>query len=559
MKLFRFVFFAVLLFASAHVFAQNDNGLGFYTKKQIEDRDAINEAWSTYLVNDWTEPQINYDYMNRVIQQSGGITISNDNSTVRTGSSQNKSAARQRQQMQKAQDEARHRAWLEQRQAEREIAAEQQRILDELKKQRELEEAQRKFDKAYQEDLNRTAGSNARLHDNVTYNATVGYDNMINHHAPGTERIQSVYLPSKQKEVNIDHIVSRRRSGRPAIIGLTGNEVPTTGDSDYDKAIEKMWLEDEARRKELPKVDFSFSGQKYWDELYTIWDGGQKSYMEYMMKEINNDVREVAIEKEDGSTYMTTKKVLPNALGINDKGQYVFESADGKKLFWVSPDGTTLQTITLEEHFWEDDNIIKKYKNGELKIKDMFDGEIKGGNVELMEIKNGNLDLKDIDDKELKELFFQLRGSIKMNLVDNSTTGGWQVYYIPRQQAWLPKGISQPTFGSSLAVSGGGKAELSGEVSLGLNGLSANGDAVLSFAEGKEKVVVGRVVEINGKHFLHTGEAGLELGLGWKAKFKRDYGWNGEVEMETSVTPSAMPVYGGIEFGGASLKCLDCD
>lgn len=256
MKLFRFVFFAVLLFASAHVFAQNDNGLGFFTKEQIDERDAINEAWSKYLVNDWTEPQVNYDYMNRVIQQSGGITISNDNSTVRTGSSQNKSAARQRQQMQKAQDEARHRAWLEQRQAERERAAEQQRILDELRIQRELEEAQRRYDKAYQEELNRNAGHYARLHDNVTYNATVGYDNMINHHAPGTERIQSVYLPSKQTEVNIDHIVSRRRSGRPAIIGLTGNEVPTTGDSsNYDKAIEKIWLEDEARRKELPKVE----------------------------------------------------------------------------------------------------------------------------------------------------------------------------------------------------------------------------------------------------------------------------------------------------------------
>lgn len=556
MKLFRFVFFAVLLFASAHVFAQNDNGLGFFTKEQIDERDAINEAWSKYLVNDWTEPQVNYDYMNRVIQQSGGITISNDNSTVRTGSSQNKSAARQRQQMQKAQDEARHRAWLEQRQAERERAAEQQRILDELRIQRELEEAQRRYDKAYQEELNRNAGHYARLHDNVTYNATVGYDNMINHHAPGTERIQSVYLPSKQTEVNIDHIVSRRRSGRPAIIGLTGNEVPTTGDSsNYDKAIEKIWLEDEARRKELPKVDFSIDEQSIWADLYTIWDDGQKAYIEYMMKEINNDVREVAHEKEDGSIYMTTKKVLPNALGINDKGQYVFESADGKKIFWVSPDGTTLQAITLEEHFWEDDNIIKKLKNGEIKFNDVIKGENKGGYANLMEIKNGKWVLKDIDEKEMKKLLPQIKGSIKMSLIDNSTTGEWHGYYIPRQQAWLPKGIAQPTFGSSLAVSGGLKAEASVEGSIDENGIAVKAKAGFSIIEGRGNVIVGSVFERDGLHFLYKGDAGMKIGVGGETPS----GKKEKKEIELNIPTSGYLIYGGVKIGGAFFECLDCN
>ena len=569
MKLFRFVFLAVLLFASALVSAQNDNGLGFFTKEQIEERDAIINNSPRYNTNVWDlydnmGPQVDYDYVNRKIQEaqrqnkpSGGVTISNDNSTVRTGSSQNKSAARQRQQMQKAQNEARHKAWLEQKRAERERAAQEQRMREKLRRQRELEEQQRKYDHARDRYLAATAAHSAATQSAIYYRSHEGYYNMLNYNPPEMEKMKSEYIPEpeEQNAPDIDYIVSSRSSGRPAIIGLTGNEVPTTGDSDYDKAIEKMWLEDEARRKELPKVDFSIDEQSIWADLYTIWDDGQKAYIEYMMKEINNDVREVAHEKEDGSIYMTTKKVLPNALGINDKGQYVFESADGKKIFWVSPDGTTLQAITLEEHFWEDDNIIKKLKNGEIKFNDVIKGENKGGYANLMEIKNGKWVLKDIDEKEMKKLLPQIKGSIKMSLIDNSTTGEWHGYYIPRQQAWLPKGIAQPTFGSSLAVSGGLKAEASVEGSIDENGIAVKAKAGFSIIEGRGNVIVGSVFERDGLHFLYKGDAGMKIGVGGETPS----GKKEKKEIELNIPTSGYLIYGGVKIGGAFFECLDCN
>ncbi len=137
-----------------------------------------------------------------------------------------------------------------------------------------------------------------------------------------------------------------------------------------------------------------------------IWDEMRSKFDEIQIQGIAN-----AMKSTNGGE-------LPVALGINEKGNYIFESKpseadlddDGRydRVYSVSPDGV-LTYATFDEHFFNDDNIIEMIQNGE--IKDLINWDKKIGNsFNLTDLKNHPEKLEEI------------KTELKLSLFDNVST-----------------------------------------------------------------------------------------------------------------------------------------
>lgn len=137
-----------------------------------------------------------------------------------------------------------------------------------------------------------------------------------------------------------------------------------------------------------------------------IWDEMRSKFDEIQIQGIANAMKS------------TNNGQLPLALGVNDRGDYIFESLPSEadlddyghydRVYSVSPDGV-LTYATFDEHFFNDDNIIEMIQNGE--IKDLINWDKKIGNsFNLTDLKNHPEKLEEI------------KTELKLSLFDNVST-----------------------------------------------------------------------------------------------------------------------------------------
>lgn len=137
-----------------------------------------------------------------------------------------------------------------------------------------------------------------------------------------------------------------------------------------------------------------------------IWDEMRSRFDEIQIQGIAN-----AMKSTNGGE-------LPVAIGINEKGNYIFESKpseadlddDGRydRVYSVSPNGV-LTYATFDEHFFNDDNIIEMIQNGEIKDLIKWDKKI-GNSFNVTDLKNHPEKLEEI------------KTELKLSLFDNTST-----------------------------------------------------------------------------------------------------------------------------------------
>ncbi|MCQ2235314.1 MAG: hypothetical protein MJZ24_11315 [Paludibacteraceae bacterium] len=445
------VFFS--LFNVLHGQSLND---GMYSDQWVSERDAIiyadlqnyrnwqNDAYYDYIRNG-TDPNIQSAVQN-VVDRSrsaynnnaqSGIQITNESAsrqTVKKGPSQAQIA----QQRKKAQDEADHQAWLDQRRAAMRAAAESRR-------QAELERQHRIYEQAKVDGYRETANHYNNMHQEVDYMATEGVWQVITYQPSGTERIISQYIPSPQDSrlVDVGELVNGKQ-----VISL-GDKFLYESSSNYDEYLLQQMKQ--MKPIELPQRTIIGEEAQYWDELRTKLNDVQlQNILDHLKK--NN------------------KGKLPHALGINDEGKYIFESEDGNHVFALSADGSSLQIGTFEENFWSDANFMKLIREDGLKkyLKDGISFKASGGSLDLT-------NLKKLSTKDLKNLLPEIKASMKLNLVDNSST-------ITYSQIWLLGSNYDVALKGELSSGGTVEANASAKLSLQRTGINADVSAVSTSA-----------------------------------------------------------------------------
>lgn len=214
-------------------------------------------------------------------------------------------------------------------------------------------------------------------------------------------------------------------------------------------------------KKEMSQGLFLSKDGEIWDEMRSKFDEIQIQGIASAMKSTNNGE-------------------LPIALGINDKGDYIFESKpseadlddDGHydRIYTVSPNGV-LTYATFDEHFFNDDNIIEMIQNG--KIKDLIKWDKKIGN---------NFDLTDI--KNHPEKLEAIKTELKIALFDNTST-------IEVKRIWF---ASEESFANALAPDNSSfYIGIGGGLSSGLKGTAK----------------VGQSAGLTNPHFKPTASVGI--------------------------------------------------
>lgn len=478
-----------------------------------------------------------------------GIQFSTDNGTVRPQSSY---ATKQKiqAQMKKARREAGHQQWLANKRTAQAAAAERARLERERKEREERERKEREererrqriYNQTYADELWRSAPHYNQLHSNVDYKATEGFERMMYTQPEGTERIRSGYVPSSIHiaKSDIASIIPKHSNGKTVSLTLSGNENSTLN-SDWEQCMDKMFTMEQV---EFKHIKFDNKTGQYFDDFKDKLEDGQMQMLLYYMK--SNNVQDVTYETDEG-TFIKKTGMIPNAVGKNNEGQYIFEANDGNRIFVVSENGRHMQVLTFEQHFWEDENIVKMIQQDGLGnyCKEAF--KIKG-------VLSYN-ELKNMTYEEIVTRLPEIKTEMKMTMVDNSDNIKYQYYYLAPQNENMP--IGNAVMGVSAELSGGGKMEATAslcvpdiakatidhnyEKSTGKtdNNTTYGSTPDLGFtaAQASTSVTVGRVKKRGNNFILCTGEIKAD------AKYIIDY--------KTLVKLN--PIRGGIKFTG--LKC----
>lgn len=554
------VFVLTILFYIGHFPLMNAQSLndGMYNNQWENERDAINQEviekqrWQNdyyyeYLRNQQYNSQL-YQKVNTAVNQAkGGIRIETS-SYPPTSSSSKHTTNQQAQQMKKAQYEANHRAWQEQRRAQQAQAAEEARIRKKREEQRKREDKQRRYVQARDMDLQISAGHYQRQHNQITYNVTEGYERTMNYQPEGSQQLQSQYIPSSDKPTyDIAAIISKSGGGTPVSLAqpISSLRIQYT---DYELEREKELIRS-IRSMEPQNPLFTPSVE---EETFT------HSTEEEKLKW--NEFQEDLVPSHSAALnyFLTNDKAIPQLYSINNKGEFVFEANNKNKAFVISPDGLSLTIYTFEEHFWDDDNIINKIKNED--FKEFYNESFEFDYPTLNSIKSEKIkfeDLKDMSPDKLKKLLPQIKAKMKMTIVDNSSTLSYQRYSFCPQTirgslaALLTDSYINETEVKSIKgqLSGGGKAEANINASLGLIENPSYGAAVkFSALEAGTSASQGSVVAIGNQSYLFNVKGDAKIGAGVSYKEKKTLGqqtskgeWGYEMEK---------PIFPGIYAGG---------
>lgn len=208
----------------------------------------------------------------------------------------------------------------------------------------------------------------------------------------------------------------------------------------YDAYAKLLKSEEEKRQREL---EWEQKEAKAWDEIRSKLDDENYHLLAYILKSNNGGER-------------------PKFLRVTDSGRYVFESSDGNNVFSVSKDANDINSLTFKEHSWNDDNIIKAIQEKSFKdvIDERFEFEIKGGKLDILEVENGKISFKDLENlspDKLRKLLPQIKGEIKLKLIDNSSELSYEYMHL------FDSHISA---GGKLTLSSGIKDDIGGSATL---------------------------------------------------------------------------------------------
>lgn len=444
------------------------------------------------------------------------------------------SSARVKKQQKKARREAEHRQWLAERDAARAAAAARAAEERRRREEREREDRRKRYNEALLREYQRTEATYMRMHSEVNHKATIGFQQMMNAQPIGTERIRSQYVASQSATMkpSVSSIVSHSYGG--SVIALTGHERSSLNGSDYDKALERYLQENKIGA--LPSVELPY----YWGELDKYLDSGQVIAIRYLMLK-NNGMK------------------MPDTLATNNKGEYLFQSSDSLTVFKVTSEGT-LQILRLENHFWEDDNIIKKIKENGLKkyFSDSFKFSYnKGGSYSLRE-------LSEKDSISLKRMLPQVKAEIKMSLFNNNSKLSWKEFMISQEKNVLPGVMVSGIAGGEINLIAGPKAEV--DVSGGINAenhVTASASAKTSVLGGSAGLEIGSVIKLGNRYYMSMGSAkgSVEIGVGIKTKrnqkndvIEKDKKEGKEASINIEAGGSLAPgVYGEVRIGGITF------
>lgn len=199
------VFLLMLFLVSTVVLAQSLND-GMYSEEWQRPRDSIantkphganaesikwlNGYYDNYIMSP-PDPQLMQKVSNAVKQAPRGVRFENS-SYSQTHPSSNHVSYQQSQQIKKAQRDAEHRAWIEQRR----LQQEQIRRQKEWEEQRKKEERQRRYVQGRDRELQNSAEHYQQQHNQISYNVTEGYERTMSYQPAGTEKLMSQYIPS---------------------------------------------------------------------------------------------------------------------------------------------------------------------------------------------------------------------------------------------------------------------------------------------------------------------------------------------------------------------------
>ena len=284
----------------------------------------------------------------------------------------------------------------------------------------------------------------------------------------------------------------------------------------HDAYAEMLKIEEEKRQREL---EWEQKEAKIWDEIKTKLDDENFHLLAYILQHNNGGER-------------------PKFLGITESGRYIFESNDGNNVFSVSKDANNIQTLTFEEHSWNDDNIIKAIQEKGFKdvIDERYEFEIKGGKLDFLDVKDGKISFKDLENlspDKIRKLLPYIEGEIKLKLFDNSSELSYGYMHLFDSHISLGGNASLSSGGKdnvsaslSLSAEGdknetgsNGNAYFSGSTSTQKDGLSygpikikGNAKAEIELTTGKIEGTAGYVQNVAGKYVYCTGGAELKGG-----------------------------------------------
>lgn len=263
-----------------------------------------------------------------------------------------------------------------------------------------------------------------------------------------------------------------------------------------------------------------------------IWDEMRSKFDEIQIQGIANAMKS------------TNNGELPIALGINDKGDYIFESRPSEadldddgcydRVYSVSPNGV-LTYATFDEHFFKDENIIEMIQNGE--IKDMISWDKKIGN---------NFDLTDL--KNHPEKLEEIKTELKIALFDNTNTMEVKRIWFTSEQS-VANVLAPENSSFYVGIGGGLSSGLKGSAKVGLSAGLTNPHFKPTASAGvtaTELKVVGQLGTIHkfGNQFLQCDRT-IQL----KGSTKIDY--------KTISTLIPFRINGGYSLGCKNITTLE--
>lgn len=423
------------------------------------------------------------------VYKSGGLQIEVDNSPLRTPEKNNYYA---QQKQKKAQRDAQRAAFNEERRRRMEEAARIAAIKKQMEDARKRKLYKENYIAATQADIDKTnAIADAK--------ATIGRQAVLDRTSElwSQRYYKQEYVPVSpelKSSVDLSSIVSSEFKDRN-VIDLLG--VGTSNYYDYQTSLLLAMKKNETKL-ELPEFKSKKERKKenqVWANLRENLDTMQLKGIYSMMESMGEKVK-ITEEDENGNTITIEKTAFPKVIGINNEGNCIFESEDGKRIFSVSPKGV-LTYATFEEHFWNEDNILKKIKDGSLK-------EYISGSIDIIDdgavITLDNEKSVTIKYDKPSEGLSKIKPSIMMSIFDNSSTIKVEKIYI------APQLYGSYVLGVGAELSSGGKAEIGAEYEKG----KVKFDTGVTTSSAKGFLMFGSLKEKNGKVILTTHKAEAE-------------------------------------------------
>lgn len=259
---------------------------------------------------------------------SNGVRIITSSCSNKSSSS-NHVSYQQAQQIKKAQRDAQHRAWLEQKRQAEAQAAERRRLEEQRRREEEERRRQIRYEKLYDSEMQRTAQHAAQQQAKIAFRATEGRDFMYNYQFKGTEQLESGYIPSTDKSTySVAAIVSKSGS-KPIALGESEHN---KANSKWDEMLDETKLEDRIKDYVSSSRSFTKLYITYPQDLTQLLHDEFKIVAGYDVDAIMQKLPSERTEAENHALrdYQAYRKEMLNQMAKDING--VIDNSEEKKL-----------------------------------------------------------------------------------------------------------------------------------------------------------------------------------------------------------------------------------